>query len=187
MNVIPTFTETKWFSLLLLMLLLAFIASILWVRNYIRRIKKSQQETLTAYLALIEKVGQDNSGTHKKPAEPQSPATTLSSSDKAFMDRVMSYVEAHISDSDADIAEMASEAAVSVSGLNRKMKQLVGLTPGEFLKEARIKHACMMLRDTAENISTISFACGFTDPKYFSRVFRQSMGVSPSQYRDNAH
>lgn len=186
-DVIPTFTETVWFDLLLLLLLLVLIASVLWVRNYIHKIKESQQETLDAYLALIEKTEQKHDDTRKEPTEPSPSVSSLSSSDKAFMDRVMSYVEAHISDSDADIAEMASEAAVSVSGLNRKMKQLVGLTPGEFLKEARIKHACMMLRDTAENISTISFACGFTDPKYFSRVFRQSMGVSPSQYRDNAH
>ena len=190
-NVIPTFTETVWFNLLLLMLFLALITSILWVRNYIRKVKKSQQETLTAYLALIEKVGQNNgvkkekNGTQEKPAELQSPAPTLSSSDKAFMNRVMKYVEAHLSDSDADIADMARETAVSVSGLNRKMKLLVGLTPGEFLKEARIKHACTMLRDTAENISVISFACGFSDPKYFSRVFRQSTGMSPSQYREN--
>ena len=183
-EVVPVFTETVWFHLLLLVLLLGLVASILWVRNYIRQIKKSQQETLTAYLTLVEKTSGAVTAEKEQPAEAVVSVPALSSADKAFMDRVMNYVERHIADSDADLADMAAEAAVSVSGLNRKMKLLVGLTPGEFLKEARLKHACAMLGNTAETVSAISFACGFSDPKYFSRVFRQSVGVSPSQYRN---
>jgi AraC-like DNA-binding protein len=62
----------------------------------------------------------------------------------------------------------------------------MGITPQDLLKEARIKHACQLLRQTDKNISEVAYACGFSDPKYFSRSFKQSMGVSPSDYRDQS-
>ena len=52
------------------------------------------------------------------------------------MQRVMRYVEEHIGDADANVVDMAREAATSKSGLNRKMKSIVGLTPADFLREA---------------------------------------------------
>ena len=78
---------------------------------------------------------------------------------------------------------MAEAAAVSRSGLQRKMKQIMGVTPVDFLKEARIKHACKLLDTTQKSVSEIAFACGFSDPKYFSRCFKASTGKSPTEYR----
>ena len=84
----------------------------------------------------------------------------------------------------ASIADMADATATSKSGLNRKMKSLVGLTPADFLREARIKHACQLLQETGQSISDIAYACGFTDPKYFGKCFRNTLGCSPSEYRN---
>ena len=79
---------------------------------------------------------------------------------------------------------MAAAAAVSRSGLLRKLKQTMGVTPQELLSEARVKHACQLLRSTEKNVSEIAYACGFTDPKYFSRSFKQSTGLSPLEFRE---
>ena len=60
----------------------------------------------------------------------------------------------------------------------------MGITPQELMSEARIKHACQLLKHTDKTISEIAYACGFTDPKYFSRSFKQSKGLSPSEFRE---
>ena len=78
---------------------------------------------------------------------------------------------------------MASASAMSRSSLNRKMKSLVGLTPADFLREARIKRAQQLLSESGASVAAVAYRCGFADPKYFSRVFKQSVGVSPSEYK----
>ena len=108
---------------------------------------------------------------------------TLKKEDAIFMDRVIRFVEMQIADPDASIGDMADAAATSRSGLNRKMKSLVGLTPADFMREARIKRACQLLTTTADPVSDIAYRCGFTDPKYFGKCFKASVGTSPTEYR----
>ena len=99
-----------------------------------------------------------------------------------MMQRVMAYIEENIGNSDANIGDMAAAAATSRSGLQRKLKQTMGITPLDLLREARIKHACQLLVQTDKNVSEVAYACGFTDPKYFSRCFKQSTGKTPTQF-----
>ena len=68
-------------------------------------------------------------------------------------------------------------------GLQRKMKQVMGVSPLDFIKEARIKHACHLLSTTTMAVSDVAFACGYSDPKYFSRSFKESTGKSPKEWR----
>lgn len=106
--------------------------------------------------------------------------------DEAFMRRIMDFVEKNISNADVNIGDMAEAAAVSRSGLQRKIKQMMGVTPLDFLREARIKRACQLLENSNKSISDIAYECGFSDPKYFSRSFKTSTGKSPSDYREMA-
>jgi AraC-like DNA-binding protein len=100
------------------------------------------------------------------------------------MQRVLSFVDKNIGNSDADIGQMADECAVSRSVLQRRMKQMMGVTPADFLREARLKRACQLLRSTDAIVSEVAYRCGFSDPKYFSRCFKQSVGMSPTEYRE---
>jgi transcriptional regulator GlxA family with amidase domain len=100
-----------------------------------------------------------------------------------ILERIMSYIEEHISDSDIGVGDMAAAAAVSRSGLQRKLKQTMGVTPQDLLREARIKRACQLLRNSNKTVSEVAYACGFSDPKYFSRSFKQSTGQSPTEYK----
>lgn len=183
-KVIPRFVETAWFRLIIGLLLIGLVAISLFTRSYIRKIKRSQKETLAAYLALMEKVPTEKRTAKKDEADGNtSSLNKLQPQDKAFMDRLLKFVEEHISDSDVSNDLMAQAAAVSKSGLNRKLKSIVGLTPADFLREARIKRACQLLQTTSKTVAEVAFDCGFTDAKYFSKVFRHSIGESPSQYR----
>ncbi len=96
----------------------------------------------------------------------------------------MAFIEDHLSDSDVNVGDMAAAAATSRSGLQRKLKQAMGITPQDLLREARIKHACLLLGNSDKTVAEVAYACGFTDPKYFSRCFKQSTGHSPTEYRE---
>ena len=100
--------------------------------------------------------------------------------------RLVSYIEEHLSDSDISVGDMAEAVATSRSGLQRKIKQAMGITPLDFLREARIKHACHLLQTTDKTVAEVAYASGFTDPKYFSRCFKQSTGMTPSEYKVNS-
>jgi AraC-like DNA-binding protein len=100
------------------------------------------------------------------------------------IERVMTFIDEHLSDSDIGVGDMAAASATSRSGLQRKLKQAMGITPLDLLREARIKRACQLLRSTDKPISEVAYACGFSDPKYFSRSFKQSTGQSPTDYKN---
>ena len=58
------------------------------------------------------------------------------------------------------------------------------MTPIDFVRHIRITKAIEMLKDTDETLSSIAFSVGFSDPKYFSKVFKKEMGIIPSEYRE---
>lgn len=174
----PTFWEAWYGQLLILLLVAATIGISMYTILYIRRIKRKQRKTLEAYLALIEKMEETDS----HPSEPTAP-TDLSASSDPTIQRAMDYIEANLSNSEANVGDMAAAAAISRSGLQRKLKQAMGITPLDLLREARVKHACQLLRQTDKTVGEVAYACGFTDPKYFSRSFKQSTGQTPSEYK----
>lgn len=170
----PTFWESALGQILIFLFIIGTLALIVYTILYIRRIKRQQHETLEAYLALLE----ENS---RKPIE--SPETKVKTDDP-MLERVMTFIEQNIGNSEVSIGDMAAAAATSRSGLQRKLKQAMGITPQDLMHEARIKHAAQLLRNTDKTISEIAYACGFTDPKYFSRCFKKSIGQSPTEYKN---
>lgn len=172
----PTFWESTTGRLLIVLLVVGIVAAIVYTLLYIRRIKRKQRETLAAYLALLEVRGKEQ--------EVREVPASAPASDDPMLKRVMAFIEANISNSDASVGDMAEAAAVSRSGLQRKLKQTMGITPQDLLREARIKRACQLLRQTDKTVADVAYACGFTDPKYFSRCFKQSTGQSPTEYRE---
>ena len=180
----PTFWESAWGRLLIVVLIAITIALITYTILYIRRIKRKQRETLEAYLALIEVSGKRSEVSGKGP-EVSGKGSEVRDIKKLnpTLQRVMTFIEEHIADSDIGVGDMAAAAATSRSGLQRKLKHAMGITPQDLLREARIKHACQLLRQTDKSIADVAYASGFTDPKYFSRCFKQSTGQSPTEYK----
>jgi AraC-like DNA-binding protein len=72
---------------------------------------------------------------------------------------------------------------VSRSGLHRKVKSMLGTSPMEFLREARIRKAAQLLSQTSKTVSEVAYACGFSDPKYFSKCFKAAIGQTPTEYK----
>ena len=80
------------------------------------------------------------------------------------------------------MGDITTALCISRSLLHTKMKTLVGLSMGDFIRKKRLDRACQMLSQ-GYNVSETAYATGFSDPNYFSRTFKKHVGVNPSEYK----
>jgi AraC-like DNA-binding protein len=92
------------------------------------------------------------------------------------------YIAAHIGE---DLGVEALRAALNCSRreLYRILRTAYGCTPGELIRRRKLERACLLLETTSLPITEVADACGITDYNYFSKIFKQSEGVSPREYR----
>ena len=83
-------------------------------------------------------------------------------------------------------AAIAASASISESECLRCFRSTIGTTPIQYLKHFRIQQAARLLAETCDKVSDIAAHCGFQDMSYFTKVFRQTMGCVPTEYRKNA-
>lgn len=96
--------------------------------------------------------------------------------------KVLNYMHDHI-ELPVTLQEMAAMSGVSVSYFCMLFKRATGMTFLDYLTGLRIEQACLLLRNSCDNITTICYQVGFSDYSHFSRKFKRSMGITPSEYR----
>ena len=105
------------------------------------------------------------------------------STDEAIKDSTVVEMIRFVKDNYQDkisISDLSKKLAYSESMLNRKFKKEVHITFNEYLNRYRINKAIELLKNSDYNITEISYMCGYSSAKYFSRVFKKYLGVSPS-------
>lgn len=104
--------------------------------------------------------------------------------DEQFLERMVTVVEEHLTNDQFDVVALSVELGLSKSTLYRKVKSLLDLSPSEFIKNIRLKHACQMMdNDKSISVSEVAFSTGFSDPRYFSTCFKAEFGMTPSEYQ----
>ena len=106
--------------------------------------------------------------------------------DEQFLQKLMHILEDNMNDSEFNVSGLAKEIGMSRPVLFRKTKMLTGLSVIDLLRNVRLKRAEMLLKQRKLTISEIAFTVGFSDPKYFSKAFRNHYGKSPSQFIEEA-
>lgn len=81
------------------------------------------------------------------------------------------------------IAELADSVYLSERHFRRQFEKLYQQTPTAYLQKLRLNAAAQLLLRKELSVTDIALTCGFSDCNYFSRVFRQSFGISPTEYR----
>lgn len=94
------------------------------------------------------------------------------------------YLLDNIDNGDLSIADMAEAMHVGRTALFNKCRKYTGGAPVERLLDMRLNKAAELLETTGDKISRIAFMSGFNDSQYFSRVFRNRFGMTPSDYRN---
>jgi signal transduction histidine kinase/ligand-binding sensor domain-containing protein/CheY-like chemotaxis protein len=98
-----------------------------------------------------------------------------------FLRQFDTLVTEHIADSEFTVEDVCAGLGVSYSVLYRKIKDLSGITPNEFIVKARMEKARELLRTGKYNISEVAYMTGFTLPNYFSKVFKRHFNCAPNQ------
>ena len=107
---------------------------------------------------------------------------TIKSPDQKLLDRVMTTINARLNDSDLSVDMIAEEVGISRVHLHRKMKELTGQTPHDFIRNIRLKRAATLLASQGMNVTEVMYACGFSSSASFSTLFKKFYGMSPRDY-----
>ncbi|MHB8337406.1 MAG: hybrid sensor histidine kinase/response regulator transcription factor [Ignavibacteriaceae bacterium] len=105
--------------------------------------------------------------------------------DYRFLQRTITNINEHISDSSFSVEKLAENMAVSRSLLLRKIEALIGEPPIELIKSTRMHKAAKLIESIFGNISEIALEVGFNNPSYFAECFKKQFGVTPTQYHRN--
>lgn len=106
---------------------------------------------------------------------------TLTKLDKDFIRRISELVDQNLGNTGFSVTDICNEMSISRSLLHTKMKSLMNISAGDYIRQKRIEMACGMLAE-GHNVSETAYGCGFSDPSYFSKVFKKVKGVAPSEY-----
>ncbi|MDN3587132.1 response regulator [Pedobacter aquatilis] len=111
----------------------------------------------------------------------------LEQGDKEFLNALVKAVEDNLAESDLDASKLEAALCISKMQLYRKLKTLAGMTPSEFIKRIRLKHAAVLLQNSTLNVSEIFYKTGFNNKSYFFREFKKIYHFAPNDYRQKQH
>lgn len=99
--------------------------------------------------------------------------------------KAKAYINAHFREK-LNLNTIAEHVHLNHQYLSALFKRETGLNISEYITEVRLEHARFLLRSTTDSIQSIAESAGYQDPQYFSRRFRQTMGLSPYAYRSHS-
>ncbi len=102
--------------------------------------------------------------------------------DQAFLEKVCSTIENHLSDEQFGVEVLAEAVGMSRVHLNRKLKALTDLSANKFIRNLRLQKATELLRQKTGNVSEIAFETGFSSTSYFVKCFKDKYGTTPGNF-----
>ena len=102
----------------------------------------------------------------------------------ALMERVMKYINAHLADPDLNVEKLTEKVGISRAQLHRKLKEIAGVSAGEFIRNLRLEQAARLIEEGQINITQVAYSVGFNNQTHFSTVFKKHYGMSPSEYAE---
>ncbi len=107
--------------------------------------------------------------------------------DKELLEKCVAFIDANYTNENLDATQMASELALSIAQLYRKIKALTGLTPHSLIKNYRLKMARQMIAEDKYSISEIIYMTGFNNRTYFYRSYKEVFGETPGKMNKAAN
>ncbi len=123
------------------------------------------------------------SGTQKAPVPDQETREAGPDPEDVFMQKLRSAVESRLAQADLSVEEISRMVGMSYPVVHRKVTALTGRSLTLYVRAVRLQKACILLADPARSIADVAYETGFNDPKFFSRVFSEEYGMSPSAFR----
>ena len=121
---------------------------------------------------------------HRRTKQLEGPTQKKKSANEKLMERIMASIHTHLKDSSLSVDMIAEEVGMSRVHLHRKMKEIIGQSPHDFIRQLRLEQAARLLATGEMNISEVAYTCGFSNAASFSTTFKNSYGLTPSEYME---
>lgn len=100
-----------------------------------------------------------------------------------MVSEAITYMKENYSSSDLNMSSLADYLKVSGVTLAVKFKNVMGMSPSDYLAIIRMEHAKQLLKETQMQVKEVSMAVGYEDDHVFMRRFKKYAGKTPGQYR----
>ncbi|MEN9918291.1 MAG: hypothetical protein RL662_727 [Bacteroidota bacterium] len=107
---------------------------------------------------------------------------TSNKSDADFLSKLNAEIEKHLSDVEFSIESITDTLGMSRSNLQRKVKGICGVTPGDYLRTYRLKKSCILLLENDMRINEVAYQVGFNSASYFTKCFLKQYGILPKDF-----
>ncbi len=102
---------------------------------------------------------------------------------QTLLSEIKSIIEDNLDDHQLTVEKLSRKAAISKPQLYRQLMANGGLSANKLITHLRIVKAKALLRNCNQQVSTIAYQTGFSDPNYFSKVFKKKVGMRPGEFR----
>lgn len=106
--------------------------------------------------------------------------------DEKFLADITRIIEDHVADSELNVNALCELSGIGNKQVYRKVKQLTGLSPVEYIKSIRMKKAAMLLEQGKFSVAEVMYMVGFSSSSYFSKCFQGEFGVTPKQFMEDS-
>lgn len=138
-------------------------------------LRKNLQQYYSRQIGILN----NNESLSKKETE----VVTEEKTEHEFVKKVRGIVEANFSNYEFSVEQLCKLVFMSHSQLHRKLEALTGCSPNKFIRIVRLNKAKELLTNPDLSIADIALDCGYSDPGYFTRVFKQETGAAPQEWR----
>lgn len=104
--------------------------------------------------------------------------------DEKFLASITQIIEDHLSDPELNVSALGDISGINSKQIYRKIKQLTGKTPVEYIKSVRMKKAAMLLRQQKFSVAEVMYLVGFSNHSYFAKCFKEEFDKTPAQYKE---
>ena len=115
--------------------------------------------------------------------EGKKPETRFSDEENDFINKLVNQIYEDMQTGDISVEKLSKTMYISRSQLSRKVLNLTGMSTSDFVMQVRMGKARRLLEDTTTPITEVALKCGFNDPSYFTRMFKKTYDITPSQAR----
>ncbi|MDR1090622.1 MAG: response regulator, partial [Prevotella sp.] len=117
-------------------------------------------------------------------SEPQIIEAT--SPDEKFLSEMIRIIDEKVADPDLNVNALSIISGIGSKQIYRKLKQLTGMPPVEYIRSVRLKKAAMLLSRDKFTIAEIMYMVGFSNHSYFAKCFQNEFGKTPRQFKEDA-
>lgn len=181
----PPLWLTWWAKTLYVLVVLAVIVALM--SEYLRRKREKMQRENEQRINQLFELRQQARHQFAEAVEIDPARLVAGAEEQQLIERIMKAIGENMANTDYTVDLLARDIGVSRANLYKKMQAMLGITPNDFVRNVRLKHAAELLDKSNVPVNQLSLMVGFQTPRYFSQCFRKMFGVTPTEYREGKH